>query len=311
MSNCGIYYIQNKITKQLYIGQSIRLKERKQKHLFDLRNNKHQNTHLQNSFNKYGEENFEYGVTEYCEPSQLDELEIAYMELYNVKKYGFNICDGGVNICPDNSNENHGMWRNDIDNDTIKEMYLGDYNSKQIAEVYGCSRRTINRRLRKIFGVEYDVLKKQKQLENRSKHNYMNVNIRNEDILNLARNGFNSVEIASKIGCSDSTVMDRLQKIFSEKEYKEYKRKNTSKKMKKIRERITDETRNKISKAHQKYTLWDASMIHFYKKDSEYPNTCFYLRYNHKEVNIGGFKEFVSPQIIYALINEFNAQAMK
>ena len=238
MSNCGIYYIQNTVTNQIYIGQSKRLNERKRKHYFDLRNNKHQNSHLQNSFNKYGEENFKYGVIEHCEPDRLDELEIAYINLYKMKKHGFNICDGGANVCPDNSNEHHGMWREDISNDKIKEMYLGDYNSKQIAEHFGCSRRTINRRLRKIFGDDYDVLKKEKHLKGVKEHDSTNPNIHDNDILKLANQGFNSVEIASKIGCSDSTVMYRLRKVMTAREYKNYKKRNRNKKLSDIRKKI-------------------------------------------------------------------------
>ena len=50
--NCGIYYIQNKITKQLYIGQSKTLRLRRNRHFSHLRKNKHHNSHLQNSFNR-------------------------------------------------------------------------------------------------------------------------------------------------------------------------------------------------------------------------------------------------------------------
>ena len=95
INNCGIYYIQNIKTSQLYIGQSKRLKERKNRHFYKLRQNAHENAHLQNSFNKYGEDSFEYGVIEYCNENQLDPLEIAYMNLFNVKTHGFNISDGG------------------------------------------------------------------------------------------------------------------------------------------------------------------------------------------------------------------------
>ena len=95
--NCGIYYIQNKITKQLYIGQSKTLRLRRNRQFSHLRKNKHHNSHLQNSFNKYGEKNFEYGIIQYCKEEELDELEVAYMNLFNVKKYGFNLSDGGHN----------------------------------------------------------------------------------------------------------------------------------------------------------------------------------------------------------------------
>lgn len=235
MSKCGIYYIQNNITQQLYIGQSVDIERRKQKHIYDLRNNKHQNTHMQNSFNKYGEENFTFGIIEQCDKSKLDELEIAYMTFFNVKNTGFNICDGGVHICPDNSNEHHGLWRHDISNDKIKEMYLGDFNSTQIAEFFGCGRRTIDRRLRKIFGEDFDDLKKEKQLTNLRKVNRYDSKIKNEEIIKLANDGLNSVEISSILGCSDSTVMYRLQQIMTADEYEKYKKRNLHRKLANLR----------------------------------------------------------------------------
>ena len=55
-SNNGIYYIQNTTTGQLYIGQTSRLDERESEHFRQLRDNCHFNKHLQNSYNKYGED---------------------------------------------------------------------------------------------------------------------------------------------------------------------------------------------------------------------------------------------------------------
>lgn len=257
---------------------------------------------MQNSFNKYGEDAFEFGVIEYCNPDKLDELEIAYMNLYNVQNKGFNICDGGTHKFPDNSNENHGMFRQDISNDTLKELYLQDYNSKQLSEMFNCSYRTINRRLKKIFGEEkYNELKKQKHSQGIKKVDKFDPNISNDDILKLANDGYNSVEIANQLGCSDSTVMYRLQKIYSPAEYMEYKKRNVDNKMKYLRKKTTEETKQKISNAHKKYTLWDGSKTHYNKQSH-----LFYLRYKGKDVKIGSFKEFTSIYIIHNLIQEFS-----
>ena len=130
--NSGIYYIQNKITSQIYIGQSKRLNERKIDHFAKLRRGNHENPHLQNSFNKYGEENFEYGVIQYCDELKLDGLEIAYMNLFNVKKHGFNISDGGHNgghkkeyahIRLSSYNRHNSRKGNHLHNCTLKRFY--------------------------------------------------------------------------------------------------------------------------------------------------------------------------------------------
>lgn len=54
----GIYYIENLINHKKYYGSSININERLLEHKRLLKLNQHQNSHLQNSFNQYGEENF-------------------------------------------------------------------------------------------------------------------------------------------------------------------------------------------------------------------------------------------------------------
>ena len=70
---CGIYKLVNRATKQCYVGQSQRCKKRIKEHLRLLRYNKQPNPHLQNSYNKYGADNF-YGEIE-IECKNLEELD--------------------------------------------------------------------------------------------------------------------------------------------------------------------------------------------------------------------------------------------
>lgn len=60
----GIYYIKNLINEKCYVGSSKNLHMRKRHHFSSLRHNKHPNQYLQNSWNKYGEENFEFIIIE-------------------------------------------------------------------------------------------------------------------------------------------------------------------------------------------------------------------------------------------------------
>jgi len=78
---CGLYKIVNKATNQCYVGQSQRCKKRIREHFRLLRLNKHTNPHLQNSYNKYGADNF-YGAIEVEVDSldELDQLENAFLE---------------------------------------------------------------------------------------------------------------------------------------------------------------------------------------------------------------------------------------
>ena len=49
----------------MYVGSSVNYKRRWNRHKCDLRANRHACKHLQNSFNKYGESNFDFGVIEF------------------------------------------------------------------------------------------------------------------------------------------------------------------------------------------------------------------------------------------------------
>ena len=54
----GIYQIRNLIDGKVYIGQTQDFEDRKRKHLWMLRGNRHHNIHLQRAFNRDGRENF-------------------------------------------------------------------------------------------------------------------------------------------------------------------------------------------------------------------------------------------------------------
>lgn len=61
----GIYAIINNITNKRYIGSYIDIRDRFWRHKSALRKNRHPNAHLQNSWTKYGEENFTFNIIEY------------------------------------------------------------------------------------------------------------------------------------------------------------------------------------------------------------------------------------------------------
>lgn len=94
----GIYRIKNLINGKLYIGQtSDRFIERYWNHCWKLNNKTHDNNYLQNSWNKYGEENFEFSVIHVLKENEdIDQLEFDYIHMY--KDYDtYNIQYGGQN----------------------------------------------------------------------------------------------------------------------------------------------------------------------------------------------------------------------
>ena len=95
-SNCGIYKITNLKNNKAYIGQSTDIKTRWKNHKIELKNNSHRNSHLQNAFNKYGEEAFEFRILEETFEENLDDAEeywIDYFDSTNPRK-GYNLREG-------------------------------------------------------------------------------------------------------------------------------------------------------------------------------------------------------------------------
>jgi len=64
----GVYEIRNILNNHRYVGSSVSIYGRRWKHLRQLKENKHRNPHLQNAWNKYGQDHFEFNILEICEP---------------------------------------------------------------------------------------------------------------------------------------------------------------------------------------------------------------------------------------------------
>lgn len=93
----GIYKITNLINNKVYIGQSVNIKKRIADHKYELNANHHCNSHLQNSYNKYRKDAFEFNIICECEESELDELECYYIKYYDStnRLNGYNKESGG------------------------------------------------------------------------------------------------------------------------------------------------------------------------------------------------------------------------
>lgn len=88
----GIYIIINLLDGKRYIGSAKNLGKRKTGHLAKLRHGKHENRHLQRSFDKYGIDCFEFRILEDCEKDNCLLLEQKYLdEIFsseeNIKQY--------------------------------------------------------------------------------------------------------------------------------------------------------------------------------------------------------------------------------
>jgi hypothetical protein len=90
-----IYQIINNQNGQIYVGETMRGKLRLAKHLTELRGNYHSNPNLQEDFNKFGEEAFEWSIIKELpkdrevltkeEKLHIDSLIAEGKNLYNIK----------------------------------------------------------------------------------------------------------------------------------------------------------------------------------------------------------------------------------
>lgn len=95
-TKAGVYMILNIVNQARYVGSAARsLQHRRHEHWHSLRHNKHDNKHLQNAWNKYGESAFRFVPLQNCAPQDAlsleqkwhDEFKDAGYDLYNMRVY--------------------------------------------------------------------------------------------------------------------------------------------------------------------------------------------------------------------------------
>jgi len=93
----GIYCLKNIINNKVYIGKAKDLYRRLNTYIpifkSEIHDKKRINFYLWNAFKKYGIDNFEASILEYCEIEKLKELELRYMILYKStdRNFGYNL----------------------------------------------------------------------------------------------------------------------------------------------------------------------------------------------------------------------------
>lgn len=88
----GIYKIINIVNNKFYVGSAVDLRRRKTRHFSELRTGKHNNSKLQNAWNKYGEQAFVFVVVEELNlEADLLAAENVWLKEHVGKEYCYNI----------------------------------------------------------------------------------------------------------------------------------------------------------------------------------------------------------------------------
>ena len=94
-NKCGIYTITNTITGDYYLGSSNDIGQRIRNHRWLLSKNAHHNPHLQNVWNKYGEQAFEFKVLLLCDVERKLIIEQGFLDLFK-PAYNLAVCASAV-----------------------------------------------------------------------------------------------------------------------------------------------------------------------------------------------------------------------
>jgi group I intron endonuclease len=87
----GIYKITNQHNEKLYVGSSVSIQKRWNEHKRKLNDGKHDNPHLQQAWNKYGESCFQFEIIELCTKDILLQREQFWIDFYQSAISGYNI----------------------------------------------------------------------------------------------------------------------------------------------------------------------------------------------------------------------------
>lgn len=142
-----IYQIENLVTNESYIGQTIDFQRRIKTHINRLRRGQHENPKLQNAWNKYGEQEFHFRKWEFeiQKEAELDKLECEYIKKYNSLEKGYNLIPGGGKPPKKQKVKNE-----DIVKFLCIQQIFGDGYGKTCEEYFGWAKGTASSAKRKV-----------------------------------------------------------------------------------------------------------------------------------------------------------------
>lgn len=201
-----IYVIENKNSGKFYIGRTNNPAARKRGHFSELRRGVHGNPRLQASFNKHGEDAFEFRVVDSAESSEIQAKEAEWFAAFDEDKSYLYNCHfetfGGPKTCKPHTPETAAKISEAIKNGTRKyifsildERYAGA-SLRALAQKHGVGANTLMdytsewehlRGLKMPKSVQSEQTKKQVELFVAAFECFGNEVMRNLKVFNLTR----------------------------------------------------------------------------------------------------------------------------
>ena len=117
----GIYQIGSRCKpERFYIGSAVNIERRWKEHLYKLRLNKHDNSKLQNHYNKYGKNDLVFSIIIGCAKEDLINTEQFYIDS---RKTWFNICH--------KTGSTYGVKHTEAAKDKNRKAHLGLKHTKE------------------------------------------------------------------------------------------------------------------------------------------------------------------------------------
>ena len=244
-THSGIYCVFNIVSGKQYIGSAVNMSDRIRRHKGLLRRRKHHSVHLQNAWDKYGEENFIFLVIEYVDIENLIEREQYFIDLFDFEEL--------YNICP-TAGSHLGRKCSDETKKKLSEAHKG----KVISEEQRRQISTANKG--KVFSEEHKRKLKCKIVSEETRKK-----------ISESRKGYvPSAETRHKLSEARSRMSDETRRKISEGNKGKKRSEETRKKISEVNKGrvLTEEQRRKSSEAHKGKKLSDEAR----KKMSEAQN---------------------------------------